>query len=54
MSKIHIEIVNLKKSFEHNNKSINLFSNFDIKINEGELVALVGPSDQESLHYFIY
>ena len=44
MSKIHIEISNLKKSFDHTNGSITLFKNFSIKIKEGELVALVGPS----------
>ena len=44
MSKVHIEISNLKKSFMHNSGSITLFNNFSIKIKEGELVALVGPS----------
>ncbi len=44
MSKIYIEISNLKKSFEHTRGSITLFKNFSIKIKEGELVALVGPS----------
>ena len=44
MSKIHIEISNLKKSFAHTSGSITLFNNFSIKIKEGELVALVGPS----------
>ena len=44
MSKIHIEIINLKKTFEHVNGAINLFSNLNIRIKEGELVALVGPS----------
>ena len=44
MSKILIETSNLKKSFEHMKNSITLFDNFNIKINEGELVALVGPS----------
>ncbi len=44
MSKIHIEISNLKKSFEHLSGSITLFKNFNVKIKEGELVALVGPS----------
>ena len=44
MSKIHIEILNLKKSFKHLSGSINLFNNLNIKIKEGELVALVGPS----------
>ena len=44
MSRIHIETINLKKTFEHVNGTITLFSNFNIKIKEGELVALVGPS----------
>ena len=44
MSKILIETTNLKKSYALRNSSIILFSNFNIKIREGELVALVGPS----------
>ena len=44
MSKIQIEIINLKKTFEHSNRAIPLFNNFNINIKEGELVALVGPS----------
>ena len=44
MSKINIEIFNLKKSFDHMSGSITLFKNFNLKIKEGELVALVGPS----------
>ena len=44
MSKILLDISDLKKSFEHLNGSIKLFDNFNIKIKEGELVALVGPS----------
>ena len=44
MSKILLEITTLKKSFEHINGSITLFEKFNIKIKEGELVALVGPS----------
>ena len=44
MSKTLIETFNLKKSFEHMKNSITLFDNFNIKIKEGELVALVGPS----------
>ena len=44
MSKILVEITNLKKKFEHLNNSITLFDNFNIKIKQGELVALIGPS----------
>ena len=44
MSKTLIETFNLKKSFEHMKNSITLFDNLNIKIKEGELVALVGPS----------
>ena len=55
MSKINIEISNLKKSFDHTNGSITLFKNFSIKIKEGELVALVGPSGsgKSSLLYLL-
>ena len=44
MSKILLEITNLKKTFELTTKPITLFSNFTIKIKEGDLVALIGPS----------
>ena len=44
MNKIFVETVNLKKSFNHLNGSITLFDSFSLKIKEGELVALVGPS----------
>ena len=44
MSKILLETSYLKKSFEHVNGSITLFDNLNIKIKEGELVALIGPS----------
>ena len=44
MSKILLETTNLKKSFDHMNGSITLFDNLNIKVKEGELVALVGPS----------
>ena len=44
MSKILLDISNLKKSFEHINGTITLFENLNIKIKEGDLVALVGPS----------
>ena len=44
MSKILLTIKNLKKSYSHIDGSITLFDNFNLKIKEGELVALVGPS----------
>ena len=44
MSKVLVEAINLKKSFNHVNGTITLFENFNIKINQGELVALIGPS----------
>jgi len=44
MSKTLIEIVNLKKTYKHLNGTITLFNNLNLKIKEGELVALVGPS----------
>ena len=55
MSKINIEISNLKKSFGHISGSITLFKNFNLKIKEGELVALVGPSGsgKSSLLYLL-
>ena len=44
MSKTFIETFNLKKTYQHLDGKINLFNNLNIKINHGELVALVGPS----------
>ena len=44
MNKILLEIKNLKKSFKRIDGQITLFENFNIKLKEGELVALVGPS----------
>jgi len=44
MNKTLIETVNLKKTYKHYNGDITLFKNLSIKINKGDLVALVGPS----------
>ena len=44
MNKILLETINLKKSFEHVNGRITLFENINLKVQEGDLVALVGPS----------
>ena len=44
MTKTIIEIKNLKKNFEHRNGTVVLFSGLNLKINKGDLVALVGPS----------
>tara|TARA_Y100000816_G_scaffold292392_1_gene287414 strand:+ start:1163 stop:1849 length:687 start_codon:yes stop_codon:yes gene_type:complete len=44
MSKILVETTNLKKTYKHFNGDITLFKNLSIKIKQGDLVALVGPS----------
>ena len=44
MNKLTLETHNLKKSFHHVNGPITLFNNLNLKLKEGELVALVGPS----------
>ena len=44
MSKFIVETDNLKKSYIHINGQIILFNNLNLKLKEGELVALVGPS----------
>ena len=44
MNKILIETINLKKTYQHFNGDITLFNNLNLKIKQGELVALVGPS----------
>ena len=44
MNKITVETVNLKKTYLHLNGNITLFNNLNLKIKQGDLVALVGPS----------
>ena len=44
MNKILIETVNLNKTYQHFNGNITLFNNLNLKIKQGDLVALVGPS----------
>ena len=44
MNKILLEIINLKKSFEHKNGTIELFNNVNLKVRQGDLIALTGPS----------
>ena len=44
MSKILLETVNLKKTYDHKNGAIDIFDNVNIKIKRGDLIALVGPS----------
>ena len=44
MSKILIETINLNKTYQHINGNIILFNNLNLKIKQGDLVALVGPS----------
>ena len=44
MNKVILETNNLKKSYERINGLITLFKNLNLKLGEGELVALVGPS----------
>ena len=44
MSKILIQTVDLKKTYEHINGNITLFNNLNISIKRGDLIALTGPS----------
>ena len=44
MNKILLETINLRKTYKHVNGNITLFNNLNLKIKQGELVALVGPS----------
>ena len=44
MNKFLLEIINLKKTYEHVNGNITLFNNLNLKIKHGDLIALIGPS----------
>ena len=44
MNKILLETINLKKTYEHKNGTIELFEKVNIKIKSGDLIALTGPS----------
>ncbi len=44
MTKTILEVLNLKKVFEHKNGTIELFNRVNLKIKEGDLIALTGPS----------
>jgi ABC-type lipoprotein export system ATPase subunit len=44
MNKNIIEIINLNKSYKHRNGEVNIFSNINLTLKKGELIALVGPS----------
>ena len=44
MTKILLETINLKKNYAHRNGNINLFNKVNMKIKQGDLIALVGPS----------
>jgi len=44
MNNTLLEIINLKKTYEHVNGNITLFNNLNFKIKCGDLIALVGPS----------
>ena len=50
MIKTLIETLDLKKTYKHFNGNITLFNNLNLKINQGDLVALVGPSGSENRH----
>ena len=44
MNKTLLETINLKKTYQHKNGTIDLFDKVNIKIKSGDLIALVGPS----------
>ena len=44
MNKNILEIINVNKSYKHKNGEVKIFSNINLSIKKGELIALVGPS----------
>ena len=44
MNKNILEIININKSYKHKNGEVKIFSNINLCIKKGELIALVGPS----------
>ncbi len=44
MTKIILNIKNLRKNFSHQNGKIEIFKNLNLSIKKGELIALTGPS----------
>ena len=44
MTKILLETINLRKIYKQVKGNVNLFKNLNLKIKQGDLVALVGPS----------
>ena len=44
MNNTLLETINLRKTYKHVNGNITLFNNLNLKIKEGDLIALVGPS----------
>ena len=44
MNKILLETINIKKTYDHSNGNITLFDNLNLKIKQGDLIALIGSS----------
>ena len=44
MSKIILNIKNLRKDFTHHNRKVEVLKNLNFSIKKGELIALTGPS----------